>query len=125
MTYDPRNGIKYFPHKIQVTEAKIHPMLPPKTASLTVVDNKSNSFDQASMLWGTLSFTNMMDPNNNSSPAHLAYKEVFDGDPFPAAMSQTGMPGPFDLMKGTSKAIFQNLLVSRPEITLHKKEVKL
>ncbi|MCK5347521.1 MAG: T9SS type A sorting domain-containing protein, partial [Candidatus Heimdallarchaeota archaeon] len=42
--------------------------------------------------------------------AHLAYHEVFDGDPFPAAMSQTGMPGPFDLMKGTSKAIFLNLM---------------
>ena len=110
MNYDPRNGIKYFPHKIQVTEGKIHPMLPPKTTSLTVIDTKSNLFDQASMLWGTLSFTNMMDPNNSSSSAHLAYKEVFDGDPFPAAMSQTGMPGPFDLMKGTSKAIFQNLL---------------
>ena len=110
MNYDPQNGIRYFPHKIQVVEGKVHPMLPPKATSLTVVDASSNLFDQASLLWGTLSFTNMMDPDNYSSSAHLAYKEVFDGDPFPAAMSQTGMPGPFDLMKGTSKVIFQNLL---------------
>ncbi len=110
MNYDPRNGIKYFPHKIRIAEGKVHPMLPPKVSSMTVTDARSDLFDQSSLLWGTLSFTNMMDPNNSSSSAHLAYKEVFDGDPFPAAMSQTGMPGPFDLMKGTSKAIFQNLL---------------
>ncbi len=110
MNYDPMNGIQYFPHKIQVTEQKMHPMLPPKAASLQVVDDASFLFDQVSYLWAALSFTNMMDPNNNSSSAHYAYHEVFDGDPFPAAMSQSGMPGPFDLMKGTSKAIFLNVL---------------
>lgn len=110
MNYDPQNGIQYFPHKIQVSEEKVHPMLPPRLSALSVVDGSSHLFDQASLLWGTLSFTNMMDPNNSSTPAHLAYLEVFDGDPFPAAMSQSGMPGPFDLMKGTSRAIFMNLL---------------
>jgi hypothetical protein len=85
-------------------------MLPPQPAGLNVVDKSSHLFDQASLLWGTLFFTNMMDPDNDSTPAHLAYHEVFDGDPFPAAMSQTGMPGPFDLMKGTSRAIFMNVL---------------
>lgn len=52
----------------------------------------------------------MMDPNNSSDAAHLAYKSVFDGDPFPTSMEQTGEPGPFDLMKGTSKVITINLL---------------
>jgi hypothetical protein len=52
----------------------------------------------------------MMDPNNSSDAPHLAFKEVFDGDPFPAPMAQTGVPGPFDLMMGTSKVIFMNLM---------------
>jgi hypothetical protein len=52
----------------------------------------------------------MMDPGNSSDETHLAYHEVFDGDPFPASMSETGMPGPFDLMMGTSKVIFMNLM---------------
>lgn len=51
-----------------------------------------------------------MDPDNNSDEAHWAFHTVFDGDPFPAPMSQTGMPGPFDLMMGTSKVIFMNLM---------------
>jgi len=108
-TYDPASGIKYFPHKIGVTEVPVADGLPPKAGELTVTDAGSDLFDQFSFLWGTINFTNMMDPGNSSSPAHLAYKEVFDGDPFPAAMSQTGMPGPYDLMKGTSKVIFINL----------------
>lgn len=109
-TYDPANGIKYFPHKIAVTESSVHPALPPKASSFSVTDPASDLTDQISFLWGTLSFTNMMDPNNSSSPAHLAYHQVFDGDPFPAPMVQTGVPGPFDLMKGTSKVIFLNLM---------------
>ena len=108
-TYNPADGIKYFPHKIAVTESMVMEGLPPKAGMLTVTDAHSNLFDQFSLLWGTLHFKNMMDPNNTSSSAHLAYKSVFDGDPFPADMSQTGTPGPFDLMKGTSKVIFLNL----------------
>lgn len=52
----------------------------------------------------------MMDPNNSSDAAHIACHSVFDGVPFPADASQTGMPSPFDLMKGASKVIFQNLM---------------
>lgn len=110
-TYDPAAGIKYFPHLIAVEEAPIQGvMLPPKVKSYTVVDVSSWLFDQVSLIWGTLSFKNMMDPNNNSSSQHTAYHSVFDGNPFPADMSVTGMPGPFDLMKGASKVIFQNLM---------------
>ncbi len=108
--YNPINGIQFFPHKIAITESKVHPDLPPKLSSLTVTDDSSHLFDQASVLWSTSSFTNMMNPNDNSDAAHLAYKEVFDGNPFPAAMSVTGTPGPYDLMRGTAKAIFQNLM---------------
>jgi len=110
MTYDPANGIQYFPHRIDVTETQVNAMLPPKLSSLIVSDAASLLWDQLSYLWGTLNFTNMMNPNDSSDAAHLAYKAVFDGDPFPAAMSQTGMPGPYDLMKGTAKVIFQNLM---------------
>jgi hypothetical protein len=110
MTYDPANGIQYFPHQIAVTEAPVGDMLPPKASELTVTDANSELFDQLSYLWGTLNFKNMMDPDNSSDPAHLAYHSVFDGNPFPAPMSQTGMAGPFDLMKGTSKVIFMNLM---------------
>ncbi|HDP98877.1 MAG TPA: T9SS type A sorting domain-containing protein, partial [bacterium] len=85
-------------------------MLPPQPTGYSVVDASSWLFDQVSLIWGTLSYKNMMDPNNSSDPQHLAYHSVFDGDPFPADMSQTGMPGPFDLMMGASKVIFQNLL---------------
>jgi hypothetical protein len=108
MTYDPANGLRYFPHMISVTEEMV-PGLPPRVGSLTVDDPASDLFDQASMLWGTLSFKNMMDPDNNSDEAHLAYHSVFDGDPFPAAMATTGTPGPFDLMKGASRVIFLNM----------------
>ena len=109
-TYNPADGIKYFPHGIAVTEAMVIAGLPPKMNSLTVVDPKSVLFDQISYLWGALNFKNMADPANNSDDAHKVYKYVFDGDPFPAPASVTGMPGPFDLMKGTSKVIFQNMM---------------
>jgi len=109
-TYDPANGIKYFPHAIAVTEMSMGDMLPPKPDGFVVTDASSDLFDQVSLLWGTINFKNMMDPDNNDGSNHLAYHEVFDGDPFPAPMSVTGMPGPFDLMKGTSKVLFQNLM---------------
>lgn len=110
MTYDPANGIIYFPHKIAVTEEIVSETMPPKPASFEVTDASSNLWDQISYLWGTVNFQNMADPDNTSDPAHLAYKAVFDGDPFPAPMSQTGTPGPFDLFKGTSKVIAMNIL---------------
>lgn len=109
-TYDPMQGIKYFPHKIAVEEGMVLAGLPPKMTSLNVVDPKSVLFDQISYIWGTLNFKNMMDPANTSDDPHLVYKFVFDGDPFPAAASVTGSPGPFDLMKGASKVIFQNMM---------------
>lgn len=109
-TYDPVNGIIYFPHQIAVTESPVIDGLPPQASQLEVVDASSDLFDQLSYLWATVNFKNMMDPNNSSDEAHLAYHVVFDGDPFPAAMSQTGVPGPFDLMMGTSKVIFMNLM---------------
>jgi len=108
-TYNPEEGIKYFPHGIAVTESTVGEMLPPKASELQVTDASSDLFDQLSYLWGTLNFKNMMDPSINDTP-HYAYHEVFDGDPFPAPMSQTGIPGPFDLMMGTSKVIFMNLM---------------
>ncbi len=110
MTYDPVNGIKYFPHKVAVTESMVDATMPPKATGFTVTDGSSNLWDQISYLWGALNFKNMADPNNVSDAAHLAYKSVFDGDPFPAAMAQTGMAGPFDLFMGVSKVITMNLL---------------
>ena len=109
-TYDPANGILFFPHQIAVTETPVGNMMPPQATAFQVTDASSDLFDQLSYLWGALNFKNMMDPNNSSDAAHLAYHTVFDGNPFPAAMSQTGMPGPFDLMMGTSKVIFMNLM---------------
>lgn len=109
-TYDPVNGIKYFPHQIAITESLPDPMLPPKRDSMmTIIDPSSHLFDQLSFLWATTGFKNMMDPSINDAE-HYAYHEVFDGSPFPAPMSQTGIPGPYDLMKGTSKVIFQNIM---------------
>jgi hypothetical protein len=84
--------------------------MPPKATSFTVTDDKSYLWDQFSLIWGTLNFANMMDPDNNESSAHTAYHSVFDGNPFPAPMAQTGMPGPFDLMKGASMVLFQNIM---------------
>lgn len=109
MTYDPMTGIKFIPHKIAITETSVHPMLPPQPDTFTVTDASSQLFDQVSLLWGTVNFKNMMDPDNSSDGAHLAYHSVFDNDPFPADMTQTGAPGPFDLMKGASKVLVQNL----------------
>ncbi len=109
-TYDPKNGIKYFPHKIAVTESIVDATMPPKPTAFEVTDASSMLWDQISYLWGTVSYKNMMDPNNSSDAAHLAYKPVFDGNPFPASMSETGVAGPFDLMMGTSKVLVMNLL---------------
>jgi len=108
-TYDPANGIQYFAHGVEVTEGPVIEGLPPIAESFTVTDESSMLWDQLSLLWGTLNFRNMMDPNNSDDPQHIAYKSVFDGDPFPGPMSETGVPGPFDLMMGTSKVIFMNL----------------
>jgi len=108
-TYDPANGIQYFPHSTAVTEGPVADGLPPRITDLSVDDASSQLFDQASVLWGTTSFTDMMNPNDTSDSAHIAYKSAFDGSPFPASMQETGTPGPYDLMKGTSKAIFMNL----------------
>ncbi len=109
-TYNPANGIKYFPTKIAVTEATVLAGLPPKANSFTVTDPMSKLFDQYSYLLATVSYRNMMDPNNNSDAAHLAYHEVFDGFPFPANMATTGTPGPYDLMSGASKVLFLNMM---------------
>ncbi len=107
-TYTPADGIQYFPHRVAVTEQMMGSMLPPMMDTLIVTDASSQIFDQLSFLWATLSFKNMMDPAN-TDPSHYAYHEVFDGNPFPAPMSVTGMPGPYDLMKGASKVIFLNV----------------
>ena len=109
-TYDPINGIKYFPTKISVTETAVAAGLAPKWDTFTVIDNMSKIFDQTSYLMATTGYMDMMDPNNTSDSAHLAYKEVFDGFPFPDAMQNTGTPGPYDLMKGASKVIFLNMM---------------
>ncbi len=108
-TYDPANGIKYFPHRIAVTEDMMGGMMPPMADTLIVTDASSQLFDQLSFLWATTSYKNMMDPTIND-PQHYAYHEVFDGDPFPAPMSVTGMMGPFDMMMGASKVIFLNTI---------------
>ncbi len=110
VTYDPMNGLRYFPRRIAVTEEMVMDGLPPRVGSYEVVDARSDLFGQASLLWGTTSFKNMMDPNNNSDEAHMAYHSVFDGDPFPASMMETGIPGPFDMMTGVSKVIFLNMM---------------
>ncbi len=107
-TYNPADGIKYFPHKVAITEQIVKEGLPPKLATLEVTDASSDLFDQISLLWGTLNFKNMMDPDITDD-SHASYHYVFDGDPFPPAASQTGVPGPFDLMKGSSKVLFLNL----------------
>ncbi len=111
MSYDPAAGLRYFPHLISVQETPIPGVaLPPQPGNYQVTDPHSLLFDQISLIWGTLNFKNMMDPNNSSDEKHLAYHEAFDGDPFPADMSATGKPGPYDLMKGTSAVIFKNLM---------------
>jgi hypothetical protein len=108
-TYNPANGIQYFPTKIAVTESQVMTGLPPKATAFAVTDATSQLFDQISFLLATTGFKNMMNPNDSSDAAHLAYKSVFDGNPFPNAMSATGTAGPYDLMMGISKVIFLNL----------------
>lgn len=108
-TYNPQNGIRYFPHKIEITEAPVTTGLPPRLNSMKVIDKSSHLFDQLSLLWGTLNFRNLMNPADTSDESHIAYKSVFDGDPFPVSMSETGNPGPFDLMMGASKVLFMNI----------------
>jgi len=108
-TYNPINGIKYFPHRIAVTESMVDATMPPKPTGFEVTDASSHLFDQVSFLLATLDFKNMMDPANNDAD-HLAFHSVFDGDPFPAPMSQSGMMGPFDIMAGASMVLFKNII---------------
>ncbi len=108
-TYNPANGIQYFPTKIEVTETIQLEGLPPKATALSVTDGTSQLFDQLSYLLATTSYMDMMNPNNTDED-HYGYREVFDGYPFPASAQETGIPGPFDLMKGTSKVIFLNIM---------------
>jgi hypothetical protein len=108
-TYDPANGIKYFPHRVAVTEKSMGDMMPPMLETLTITDASSQLFDQISLLLGTLSFKNMMDPSINDTE-HYAYHAVFDGNPFPAPMSVSGMMGPYDIMAGASMVLFKNIL---------------
>ena len=110
MSYDPASGVRYFPHLIAVEEGSVAAGMPPKPMSYSVADPTSWLFDQVSLLWGAESFADMMNPSDDSSPAHLAYHAVFDGDPFPADMAATGTPGPYDLMKGAAKVVFQNMM---------------
>ncbi|NOR76476.1 MAG: T9SS type A sorting domain-containing protein [Draconibacterium sp.] len=107
--YNPSNGIKYFPHHIAVTETMVDSTMPPKPTGLSVTDASSHLFDQVSFLLGTLDYKNMMNPDNNDDD-HLAYHAVFDGDPFPAPMSVSGMMGPYDVMAGASMVLFQNIM---------------
>ena len=109
-TYTPADGIKYFPHKIAVTEGMVMEGLPPRMMGLEVIDPSSDLFDQLSLLWATNHFRNMMNPNDNSDEAHIAYHSVFDGDPFPPDASVTGVPGPFNLMMGAGKVVFLNIM---------------
>jgi len=108
-TYDPANGIKYFPHRVAVTEKSMGDMLPPMLETLTITDASSQLFDQVSLLLGTISYKNMMDPAINDAE-HFAYHAVFDGNPFPAPMSVSGMMGPYDIMAGASMVLVKNLL---------------
>jgi len=109
-TYDPAGGILYFPNKIAVVESEVIPGLPPQASEFSVIDSSSNLFDQLSFLLATTSYRNMMNPAISDDEAHLAYREVFDGYPFPADASVTGTPGPFDLMSGAGKVIFLNIM---------------
>ena len=108
-TYDPANGIIYIPHRVAVTEGMVHETMPPKPMSFEVLDASSQLFDQVSLLLGTLNFKNMMNPSINDA-AHFAYHDVFDGNPFPAAKSQSGTKGPYDMMAGASMVLVKNLL---------------
>ncbi len=107
--YNPVDGIKYFPHHIAVTETMVDSTMPPKPTSLSVTDASSHLYDQVSFLLGTLDYKNMMNPDNNDDD-HLAYHSVFDGDPFPAPMSVSGIMGPYDVMAGASMVLFQNIM---------------
>lgn len=108
-TYLPVNGIKYFPHRIAVTETMVDATMPPKPTGFEVTDASSHLFDQVSFLLATLDYKNMMNPANNDDD-HLAFHSVFDGDPFPAPMSVSGMMGPFDMMAGASMVLFKNIM---------------
>ncbi len=109
LNYNPANKIIYFPHKIQVVEKSMGDMLPPKAESFSVSDKSSHLFDQISFLRATVGFQNMMNPDVVDSK-HFAYARVFDGNPFPATMKQTGVMGPYDMMMGISMVLFQNIM---------------
>lgn len=117
MNYNPAEKIIYFPHGISVSEKSMGDMLPPMLDNLTVTDKSSYLFDQISFLRATVGFQNMMNPDLNDSK-HLAYHKVFDGNPFPASMKETGTMGPYDLMKGASMVLFQNILAMHYDSTL-------
>jgi len=109
MTYDPKNGPIYFPHKYEVSfkgpmmKMMMNMMVPGKAPAwpkkFKVTDNRSDLFDVASLLWGLSEFYYISDPT---------IKDGFDalfGDPkwIPDGKSDTEI---HNMLKDPSKTVF-------------------
>jgi hypothetical protein len=81
--YDPRNGLIYLPHSVQVTEDGNKDF--PAAKELRVTDKRSLLQDQWLMMWAASEFFATTDQRPANSNQNQAFRAVFDGKPFPAA----------------------------------------
>lgn len=114
--YDPKKGLVYLPHSIQVTENEDNAF--PGQKELKVTDKRSLLEDQWLMMWAASEFygtTDQRPANPNKNPAFLA---LFDGKPFPSAPAANldGNPAndvasddPYTLNRNVLYTLFANL----------------
>jgi len=103
-TYDPKKGLRYFPHAIRA-EFKTMPGMPPKPVAWKVTDPTSRLFDQASLLWGTSEFYFYSDPKVKDS------FDVLFGDQGDHRSTGALFPlKPHVLSMGLAAVVFKNMM---------------
>ncbi len=101
MTYDPMQGLKYFPHAVKPQLKSMMPGMPPMLAGFDVLDKSSHLYDQASLLWASSEFYHYSDPTVKDS-----YDAIFGDESKGALFPQD----PHMLSKGISAVILKNLM---------------
>ena len=102
-TYDPQKRLLYFPARIRVTEEPSpHAGLPHRIADMEVTERVSTLAGNLALLQGALELFWLSTPGNPLAN----YRELFDGDPFPASSAPAS---PAADAAGLIKVILANL----------------
>jgi len=103
-TYNPSEGLRYYPHQIR-PRMKQMPGKPPAPTGWEVIDSNSHLFDLAALLWGTSEFYFYSDPKVKDS-----YDVIF-GDQGDRRTRGAMFPlKPHMLSKGLSAVFIKNMM---------------